>query len=76
MGYAVMNAYAQPNSAVSPAAQTVTKVASALMKSAEDTQSIFKDQINAISQLRAVANECNIEDWDAYGAQPLIQPPY
>jgi hypothetical protein len=66
-----LNAYAQPSSAVSAEAQSVTKTASALMKSAEDSQSIFSDKNIAISRLRALANECQGQGWDGYDASPL-----
>jgi hypothetical protein len=71
IGYAALNAYAQPRSAVSAEAKSVTDAASAVMKSAEDSQSIFSDKIIAISQLRALANECNSQGWDGYDASPL-----
>jgi hypothetical protein len=71
IGYAALNAYAQPGSAVSAEAQSVTEAASALMKSAEDSQSIFIDRIIAISQLRALADDCQEQGWDSYDASPL-----
>lgn len=71
VSYAALNAYAQPSSAVSLEAQTVTKAAYALMKSAEDSQSIFKEKLIAVSQLRALASECKEQGWDGYDASPL-----
>jgi len=71
IGYAALNAYAQPGSAVSAEAKSVTRAASVLMRSAEDSQSIFIDRIIAISQLAALANECNEQGWDGYDASPL-----
>ena len=71
IGYAALNAYAQPGSAVSAEAKSVTEAASDLMRSAEDSQSIFIDKIISISQLAALANECNEQGWDGYDASPL-----
>lgn len=71
IGYAALNAYAQPSSAVSAEAKSVTEAASDLMRSAEDSQSIFIDKIIAISQLTALANECLEQGWDGYDASPL-----
>lgn len=71
VSYAALNAYAQASSAVSFEAQIVTKAASDLMKSAEDSQSIFKEKRIAISQLRALAVECKEQGWDGYDASPL-----
>jgi hypothetical protein len=71
IGYAALNAYAQPGSAVSAEAQTVTKAAFDLMRSAEDSQSIFSEKFSSISQLRQLADECSMQGWDGYDAAPI-----
>jgi hypothetical protein len=71
IGYAALNAYAQPGSAVSVEAQTVTRAASALMKSAEDSQAIFSEKSSSISQLGELADECSAQGWDGYDAAPI-----
>ena len=68
LGYAALNAYARPGSAVSAEAQAVTRAASALVRSAEDSQILFGGKAAVISRLRALANDCAEQGWDGHQA--------
>lgn len=68
LGYAALNPYARMGSAVSAEAEAVTIAASALVKSAEASQTLFGRKADAISQLRAIANECSESGWDGADA--------
>jgi hypothetical protein len=71
LGYAALNPYARPSSAVSAEAQTVAQAASNLVKLAEASQVLFGGRAAAISRLRAMANECAEEGWDGEDARPI-----
>jgi hypothetical protein len=41
------------------------------MDASENSQALSEKKAAAISQLRALAKECSVEDWDGYGAFPM-----
>lgn len=71
LGYAALNAYALPGSAVSAEAVSVTQAVSALIRSAEESQALFGTKAAAISQLKTLASECAEPDWDGNGASAI-----
>ena len=71
VGYTSLNAYTGCGSAVSAEAQIVTKAASALVRAAEESLSLFGGKSASISQLRKLTYECAMPDWDGYGANPI-----
>lgn len=64
MGIATLKGYARPSSAVSPEAEAVQQAVSAVAGYAERSHALFGGKALAISQLRALANECAEEGWD------------
>lgn len=68
LGYAALNTYALPGSAISEEAASVTRAVSALIRDAEKSQALFGSKTAAISQLKLLANECSQPDWDGSGA--------
>lgn len=71
VGYAALNAYARGDSAISSEARAAQKAATALVESAERSQALFGEKASAISQLRALANECADQNWDGNGASAM-----
>jgi hypothetical protein len=71
MGYAALNTYARPSSAVSEEAREVRHAATGLIQAAERSQSLFGDKAEAISQLRKLAEECAETGWDGDEASPI-----
>lgn len=71
VGYTSLNAYTGRGSAISIEARDVTKAASALMRSVEESQALFGEKAMAISQLREMANDCAEPGWDGYGANAI-----
>jgi len=71
LGYAALYAYVRSSSAVSDEAQTANRSATAIVKSAEKSQTLFGKKAAAISDLRAVAMDCADDDWDGYGARAI-----
>ena len=71
MGYSALNPYTRVGSAVSPEARAVTRAASAVLESAENSQALFERQSTGISKLRAMEIECADEGWDGNGAYPI-----
>lgn len=67
----VLSVYSRNSSAVSSEAETVRKATTALVESAERSQALFGGKAAAISQLRALANECAEADWDGNDAEPI-----
>jgi hypothetical protein len=63
-GYAALNPYARQGSAVSAEAQTVTRAATEIVRSAERSQALFGERAGAIARLWAVAAECAEQGWD------------
>ena len=68
LGYTALNPYARIGSAVSAEAVALTQVASALVRSVEESQILFGRKAAAISQLRALGNECAESGWDGADA--------
>jgi hypothetical protein len=73
LGYVALSTYATGSSAISVEASAARKAASALIESVERSQALFGEKAAAISQLRALAIECNQENWDGDGAT-MIDP--
>lgn len=71
MTYASMNAYAKLRSAVSPEAENVAAVVAGLVRSTEESQTLFGDKAVAISDLNRLASECAEPGWDGGGAIPI-----
>lgn len=71
LGYAALNAYTLPSSAISAEAASVTRAASALIRSAEESHALFGTKSAAIFQLKTLAKECAEPDWDGYGASAI-----
>jgi hypothetical protein len=70
-GYSAMGAYTLPGSAVSNESRTLTAAATAIMTSAEHSQSLFGEKAAVISSLMALANKCAMPDWDGNDALSL-----
>ena len=68
MGYAALNAYVVPGSAISAEAANVTSAAEAVIRSAENSQVLFGTKRDAISRLMLLADQCAQPDWDGAGA--------
>ena len=66
-----MNVYARGGNAISTEARAAQKSAAAVVESAERSQVLFGEKAAAISQLRALANECSEPGWDGEGASAL-----
>lgn len=71
LGFTALYSLAQPGSAISPEAQNLQRSASSMLYSIERSQALFGNKATAISQLWALANECNESDWDGNGASPI-----
>jgi len=70
-GYATVQGYVRESSAVSSEAWVLREAANRVLKLAERSQAIFGGKAAAISQLRAIANECAEAGWDGYHAFPI-----
>lgn len=68
MGYAALNLYAEPASAISTEANNVRQNAAAVIRSVEKSQALFGDKALAISQMELLAQECSDPNWDGYDA--------
>ena len=71
LGYATVQGYARERSAVSVEARVLRDAINDVVGLAERSQSLFGAKADAISQLRAIANECTEAGWDGYEAYPL-----
>ncbi len=71
LGYAGLNAYARPSSAISPEAKAVAKAVSVLVEAGERSQVLFGKKAMALSKLIALANECASTGWDGDSASPI-----
>lgn len=74
ISYAALGAYARGTSAVSQEAHAAQDAATELVKSVERSQVLFGTKAVAISQLRALQNECASEGWngsDAAAVSPI-----
>ena len=66
-----MQPFARCGTAVSPEAQDVRRAASAVVSSAERSESLFGDKAELISQLWSLYDECSLPDWDGNDALPM-----
>lgn len=64
LGYAAAQGCARGSSAVSSEARVVRDAVSAVVDLAEQSQALFGSKAAAISELRALANECAEPGWD------------
>lgn len=71
LGFVALYSLARPGSAVSREAQAVQQAASKAVNAVERSRALFGSKANAISELWALANECEHEGWDGGGALPL-----
>jgi hypothetical protein len=71
VGYTALNVYARGGSAISTEAEHAEKAATELVGSAERSVVLFGEKIDAISQLRAMANECSEPGWDGDAAASM-----
>jgi hypothetical protein len=70
-GHAALNLYARGGSAVSSEARAAQEAATAVVESAERSQALFGEKAAALSQLWALATECNETNWDGAGAAAI-----
>ena len=70
-GYPALQAVAGGSSAVSPEADEVRKAAREVINAAERSQALFAEKAAVISQLWALATECEEEGWDGSGAAAI-----
>ena len=69
--YGVLSPHGRGSSAVSYEAEALRKAQTVLAESVERSQALFGVKAAAISQLRTLASECAVPDWDGNGAEPL-----
>jgi hypothetical protein len=67
-GYAALNIYARGGSAVSSEARAAQEAATVVIEATERSQVLFGEKAAALSQLWALAAECDKADWDGAGA--------
>ncbi len=70
-GYPALEAFVGGSSAVSLEADEVRKAVREIMNAAERSQALFAEKAAAISQLWALATECEEEGWDGSGAAAI-----
>jgi hypothetical protein len=70
-GCAALQAFVHGSNAVSPEARTVQQAAAGVAASVERSQALFGEKAAAISELRALANECGSDGWDGVEAKAL-----
>lgn len=68
LGYAAAQGCARRSSAVSSEAHAVRDAVSAVLEMSERSHALFGGKAAALSQLRALANECAEPDWNGDGA--------
>ncbi|MBE2286546.1 MAG: hypothetical protein IAE77_24020 [Prosthecobacter sp.] len=71
VGYAAIQPFARRGTAVSSEAQAVRRAASAVVSSAERSESLFGEKAELISQLWTLYDECSQHDWDGSNAMPM-----
>lgn len=71
MGLTALHSLARQGSAISTEAQSLRQVASDVVDHVERSQALFGSKAAAISQIWALANECDQPDWDGEGASPI-----
>lgn len=62
---------AWPGNAVSDEAKEVTQAINAAVASVEESQALFGDKSEALSQLQRLASECSTFGWDGEDASPI-----
>ena len=70
-GFAPLYSLARRGSAISAEAQEVQRAATSVVDSLERSHALFGDKATAISQIWALANECDRPGWDGDDALPL-----
>ena len=70
-GYAAMQAFSRPSSAVSSEAQELQMAAFKMVQYAERSESLFGAKSEVISQLWEMFDDCTERDWDGNDAEPL-----
>jgi hypothetical protein len=70
-GLTSLHSLAQQGSAVSNEAQSLRQAASAVVDHVERSQALFGGKAAAISQIWALANECDRPDWDGEHSFPI-----
>ena len=71
LGYSALAAYSRVGSAVSPEAAAARQSAYAVVESGERSHALFGGKSGAISELRALANECAEAGWDGDSADGM-----
>ena len=71
LGYAALNSYARPGSAISSEAGTLAQAAHAIVAASERSHALFGDKAAAISKLVTMANECAEPGWDGADASAI-----
>ena len=71
MGYAALNSYAQPASAISVEAENVTRNAAAVLRAVEESQALFGKKAFAISEMKVLVDECSEPNWDGYDSKEI-----
>lgn len=70
-GYASLAALSRQGSAISREAAAVRRNASTVVERSEQSVALFGPKAVALSELAQLAVECDVEDWDGYGAEAL-----
>ena len=70
-GIAALKAFAWDDSALSREARIAKSDARAVLNRVENSQSLFGRKSATLSQLYALADECNEEDWNGEAAAPI-----
>lgn len=71
VGYAALNAYSRPGSAISSEAVQTSQAARGLAQEGERSQALFGNKLAALCELNRLAMDCAESDWDGQGASPI-----
>ena len=71
-GYALLQPLARGTTAFSESARRLSEDACLVLADAETPVSLFGAQQTALSSLAEAAAEASVEDWDGYGALPVL----
>jgi len=71
VGLTALHSLARQGSAISAEAQSLRKAASDVVDYVERSQALFGSKAAAISQIWALANECDRPDWDGEHSFPI-----
>lgn len=66
-----MNLFARPGSGFSSEARAISKKAAEVVNNFEQSQALFGEKSEAISQLWILADECAEPDWDGYNGRAI-----